>query len=338
MSWCRKSPQGKFHIAIGSFKEEYSNVVKIISLNYNNEKTGEDGKFNSVAEFDHPYPPTKIMWSPPNHTLSSKELIATTGDYLRIWSTDLKSGSNVEMRAMLTNNKQAEYCAPLTSCDWNETDTTMIGVCSIDTTCTIWDLVKQQPKTHIIAHEKEVFDISFTTGCTVFATVGADGSLRLFDTRNLEHSTILFETSDNSPLMRLCWNKLDPNYIATNMCDGNKTFIIDIRMPSMPFAELLGHHSASSVNAIAWAPHSPCHICTAGDDRQALIWDISRTAGIPGQGSGQGSGGLDPGVVTIEDPVLAYNAEAEINQLQWCSSHEDYIGIAYSNYVQLLKV
>ena len=29
-----------------------------------------------------------------------------------------------------------------------------------------------------------------------------------------------------------------------------------------------------SVNAIAWAPHSHCHICSAGDDSQALIWDL----------------------------------------------------------------
>jgi hypothetical protein len=37
-------------------------------------------------------------------------------------------------------NKTSEYCAPLTSFDWNEVDTTMIGTCSIDTTCTIWDV------------------------------------------------------------------------------------------------------------------------------------------------------------------------------------------------------
>lgn len=28
------------------------------------------------------------------------------------------------------------------------------------------------------------------------------------------------------------------------------------------------------VNSVAWAPHSACHICTCGDDRQALIWDL----------------------------------------------------------------
>ncbi len=45
------------------------------------------------------------------------------------------------------------------------------------------------------------------------------------------------------------------------------------RVPSIPAAELQGHHAC--VNGIAWAPHSSCHICTAADDKQALIWDLS---------------------------------------------------------------
>lgn len=49
--------------------------------------------------------------------------------------------------------------------------------------------------------------------------------------------------------------------------------ILDIRVPSLPAAKLEGH--SQCVNALAWAPHSSCHICTAGDDNQALIWDLS---------------------------------------------------------------
>jgi WD repeat-containing protein 68 len=29
------------------------------------------------------------------------------------------------------------------------------------------------------------------------------------------------------------------------------------------------------MNGICWAPHSSGHLCTIGDDAQALIWDIS---------------------------------------------------------------
>ena len=38
-------------------------------------------------------------------------------------------------------------------------------------------------KTQLIAHDKEVYDIAFAKGKDVFATVGADGSVRMFDLR-----------------------------------------------------------------------------------------------------------------------------------------------------------
>jgi DDB1- and CUL4-associated factor 7 len=38
--------------------------------------------------FDHPYPTTKIMWAPEALAgqSGSKDLLATTGDYLRLWN------------------------------------------------------------------------------------------------------------------------------------------------------------------------------------------------------------------------------------------------------------
>jgi DDB1- and CUL4-associated factor 7 len=88
-------------------------------------------------------------------------------------------------------------------------------------------------KTQLIAHDKEVLDIAWSHRPDVFATAGAgnfdshflllflppqsltsnsDGSVRLFDLRHLEHSTIIFETGmpdhpATLPLLRLGWNK-----------------------------------------------------------------------------------------------------------------------------------
>jgi WD40 repeat protein len=84
---------------------------------------------------------------------SKPDLLATTGDYLRLWHV---TGDKVELKAMLNNKQSSEYCAPLTSFDWNENDTNRIGTCSIDTTCTIWDIEKEQVDTQLIAHDKEV--------------------------------------------------------------------------------------------------------------------------------------------------------------------------------------
>jgi WD repeat-containing protein 68 len=54
--------------------------------------------------------------------------------------------------------------------------------------------------------------------------------------------------------------------------DSPEVTILDIRMPCVPASVLTSHEAPC--NGIAWAPHSPCHICTAADDHKALIWDI----------------------------------------------------------------
>jgi len=87
------------------------------------------------------------------------------------------------MECLLNNNKNSEFCAPLTSFDWNETDPSIIGTSSIDTTCTIWNVETNQAKTQLIAHDKEVYDIAFAPSADVFASAGADGSVRMFDLR-----------------------------------------------------------------------------------------------------------------------------------------------------------
>jgi len=222
------------------------------------------------------------------------------------------------MKCLLNNNKNSEFCAPLTSFDWNETDPAIVGTSSIDTTCTIWNVETHQAKTQLIAHDKEVYDIAFAPSADVFASAGADGSVRMFDLRALEHSTIIYESQDLVPLLRLCWNKQDHNYLATFLMEQSQVVILDIRAPSVPVAELQGH--SQCVNSIAWAPHSSCHICTGGDDSQALIWDLA-TMPKP-----------------ITEPILAYNAEQEINTLQWSASQPEWVAITFNKKLQILRV
>jgi DDB1- and CUL4-associated factor 7 len=60
----------------------------------------------------------------------------------------------------------------------------LVVTASIDTTCTVWDLNTLHAKTHLIAHDKEVFDVAFVAGSEhIFASCGADGSVRMFDLR-----------------------------------------------------------------------------------------------------------------------------------------------------------
>ncbi|CAA2934518.1 WD repeat-containing LWD1 [Olea europaea subsp. europaea] len=173
------------------------------------------------------------------------------------------------MKSLLNNNKNSEFSGLLTSFDWNEAEPRRIGTSSIDTTRTIWDIEKEVVDTQLIAHDKEVHDIAWG-GVGVFA----DGSVRVFDFREKEHSTIIYESSEpDTPLVRLGWNKQDPRYMATIILDSSKVVVLDIRFPTLPVVELQRHRASG--NLVAWAPHSSCHIYTAGDDSQVLIWDLS---------------------------------------------------------------
>ena len=47
--------------------------------------------------------------------------------------------------------------------------------------------------------------------------------------RDKEHSTIIYEAPQGTPLMRLGWNKQDPRYMATVLMDSMKVVVLDIR-------------------------------------------------------------------------------------------------------------
>lgn len=64
-----------------------------------------ESQLYKACEFDHPYPCTKILWSP--DVSATKDLLATTGDYLRVWSvTDdgMGTGTLTSKKVALLNN------------------------------------------------------------------------------------------------------------------------------------------------------------------------------------------------------------------------------------------
>ncbi|KMT16480.1 hypothetical protein BVRB_3g050980 [Beta vulgaris subsp. vulgaris] len=309
---CRRSSDQI--IAVGSFIEEYNNRVDLLTF----DKETLTLNLTPNLSFSHPYPSTKLMFQPSSSSSSSSSppLLASSADYLRLYSV---KNDSIELVSLLNNSKSSDFCAPLTSFDWNDVVPQRIGTSSIDTTCTIWDVEKCVVETQLIAHDKEVYDIAWGEA-GVFASVSADGSVRIFDLRDKEHSTIVYESPEpDTSLLRLAWNKQDLRYMATTLMDSNKVVILDIRSPTMPVAEFERHQAC--VNAVAWAPQSGRHICSAGDDAQALIWELPSMPAPSGI-----------------DPLSVYNATSEINQLQWSAAQPDWIGIAFSNKLQLLRV
>lgn len=177
---------------------------------------------------------------------------------------------------------QGNTGAPITNFSWNEKAPSMIVTSSIDTTCTVWNIETASAVTQLIAHDREVYDVAWLPSSTdIFVSVGADGSLRAFDLRSLEHSTILYETPTpkptsaaaisaaaagrpaTAPLLRIAFNPADANYMATFHIDSSDIQILDMRSPGQPVMELKAHKAA--VNALGWGSAENPLLATAGE-------------------------------------------------------------------------
>ena len=203
------------------------------------------------------YPVTKVLWSPYMGN-GVPDLFATTSNSLNVYSGDqglhkATFGINI----------------PLSSMDWNPIDPSLIVTSSINTTCTVWDLNVEKAKTQLISHDKEVLDVSFCGASKdIFASCGADGSIRMFDMRSL---TIIYEVPNEVPLLKIDWNTVDSNYILTVPEINNEVLVIDVRYPSVPVAQLRYHRNA--INDAHWCKNSG-KILTCSDDNSLLVCDL----------------------------------------------------------------
>jgi WD repeat-containing protein 68 len=296
----------KCRLALGTLEKSLNNKIEIVDMI-------DDDLVLATTE-EHEFPSTKLMWSP---SQNNNNLLAASSDVVRLYKY------NEEEQKLALNltlhNKKSKYCAPLTSFDWNKENNSILGTASIDTTCTIWDLNKNTIRTQLIAHDKEVFDIAFSQDEHIFISTGADGSIRLFDLRTLDHSTIIYETKDQTPITKIAWNLENSNFISALAWEKDTVYIIDSRIAMVSLVELKSH--SAPVTSMAWAPQSNSHICSVGEDKLVLIWNIQSH--------------LDS---TNNGPFLSYKAPHEIYNVSWCKNHPEWIGITFKNRVQLLKV
>lgn len=322
MAWSSR-PEPKFRLAVGSFLEAERNHIQILEMNE------ETKRLECLCETEHQFPATKLMWRPDEGSDSAgkADLLASASTTLNIYKVEDGQVKLVTKLANTRNQKGTSgHAPPLTSFDWSSLSHHKLGASSVDTTCTIWNLEKQKVETQLIAHDKAVYDIAFSQVDCLFASVGADGSVRLFDQRNLDHSTIIYESSPPTPLLRLAWNKHNTNHIATITMDGAGVNLIDIRRPSVTLAAL--SYNDSSANCMAWAPHSRNHLLCGTDDGCGLVWDVKEA--LPARLEG------DP--VRRAAPLLAYQCDHEVYQVQWPAAQPQYVALGMANQVKVLQV
>lgn len=368
--WCKWTPQGNSagKLAVGSYLEDGHNFIQILDTHVvpspsDGQQSGgakHSLEFSKIAEATHSYPVTRLLWEPPSSQKQSTDLLATSGDHLRLWSLPSESAPTQQSNsinnkrettatkltplALLSNSKTPDHTAPLTSLDWNTVSPSLIITSSIDTTCTIWDIPSLTAKTQLIAHDKEVYDVRFCANSVdVFVSCGQDGSVRMFDLRSLEHSTIIYEPTSKDerdanggrisptlaqqtmtnppPLMRLATSPHDTHLLATFAQDSNIIRILDVRQPGQALLELRGH--GGSVNCVEWSPLRRGTLASGADDCQVLIWDLLNSTGAM-NGAGQPD--------SYRNPSASWQCDHEIGNLGWVphlanGEYGDWLGV-----------
>lgn len=299
-------------------------------------------EFGKVAEVGVDYPVTSLQWDPQMLSLGSERLAASS-EVLRLYKVEHDGEQPAIVQThLLANNSTANGSdshdintfPPVTSFDWNQTDPSILITLLVDTTCTVWDLHRSHAgkemdtahvKTQLIAHDLEVFDVKFLHQSTdIFASVSNDGSMRVFDLRLLEHSTIIYEpllpasvtATHYNPqaLLKLLTSNVDQHHLATVGVNLNQVLIIDMRMPGVPVMTLdglFGGASNAAINLIKWHTLSN-RLLTGGDDCQALVWDCS---------TGVATNGI------VDTPILAYEEDLEVNNVCWRRNAGDWMGV-----------
>ena len=290
--------------------DEEKNTIETNS-NKNNINLSENDSIKLKSQVKCNFPVSSILFSPHEE---NKNLLISTSDLLSVYSYEEEQLNLIVAFERKTKN----YCGPLTSCDWSRANNAIIGVSSVDHTCSIWDLNKREEKYMIIAHDKEVYDISLGPDEFIFMSTGADGSVRLFDSRQANSSSIIFETRDESAMTRLKWNLVNPNFILTVIVDKNEIYILDQRKLNAPYGILKVHTNV--VNSAIWAPQSNSNLISVSDDKSALLWDIYCDSEKP------------------EEYIMKYEAENEIENVAWGEITQNWIGIIDGNQAEILRI
>lgn len=327
--------------------------------------------WTNVADVQVDYPLTNIQWDPLMLTNNaSQQRLAASSEVLRLYRVEHNADASCSLvqTHLLANNSTVNSSGgdahdintfpPVTSFDWNVTDPNTIITLSVDTTCTVWDLNRSHNigaeketahvKTQLIAHDSEVFDVKFLNNSTnIFASVSNDGSMRVFDLRSLEHSTIIYEPTLSSPvpstipgmgnthynphaLLKLLTSNIDQHHLATIGVNLNQVLIIDMRMPGLPVLKLdclFGGMSNVAVNLIQWHPSSNL-LATGGDDCQAVVWDCAK---------GLATRTTELGTV-METPSYAYEEDLEVNNVCWRKSSGNWLGTVSGKSFQALQL
>lgn len=270
------------------------------------------------------YPATQVGFIP-DRFCTRPDLLATSGDAVRLWKLS-EAGAILELVLNDPKNTSKNISA-ITCFDWSEINVNVLAAGSSGGRILLWDTESGRLKSTIMGHEDAILDCQWGAN-DVFASSSTDGSIRMYDLRDKDHCTVVYETPRKNPVLRFGWNKMDPRHLAFSVEKSRLVSILDVRFPRERVVSLEGH--VGNCSALGWSPHREEYLCSVGDDCHALIWDVNKLNGEEEAKSNH--------VAKDISPILAYNAHAEINAMVWNPVDPDWIAICARNRTQVLRI
>mmetsp|Transcript_5492 Transcript_5492/g.9665 ORF Transcript_5492/g.9665 Transcript_5492/m.9665 type:complete len:355 (-) Transcript_5492:928-1992(-) len=253
--------------------------------------------------------------------------LASVGDALRIYKiafdeSDEDSLPILKLATSLDPDQRSEplRAVPLTSLSWVEEDVRVLRVACVDGSVTDFDPEVERITGTVVAHEKETYRVSTAHhNVNLFATASADASIRVFDSRDLQYSNILYENPNQASMIGVEWNRHSPYYLSAFARKSNQLIILDSRLPGLPVV-ILENETPSIVNASCWAPNSSQHVATANEAGYVSVWSLES---IPHR---------------ITGPMLEYQAEKPVTNMAWEPECDRWVASITGGSLKLLRV
>lgn len=161
---------------------------------------------------------------------------------------------------------------------WNPRKEGIVLGASEDMTVCMWDVNSYtkgtatiEPTSVFRGHDSVVGDVDWSpTNENVFASVGDDKMLLIWDTRTAQEPTSKIEAHSRE-ILSVAYNPASEHLAITGSAD--KTIHLhDLRSPSRRLHTFTSH--TDEVLHLAWSPHSAGVFASASSDRRINVWDL----------------------------------------------------------------
>jgi len=254
-------------LACGSFRPEASNFVELLALDF--EASQPVKAFG--PRLPHYFPPTEVRWLGGSSQPSSPDILASSGDHIRIWSTQ------GELRRLLRHEKNPQgLCTPITSLD-TDTSASSTGVnmasCDIYGVCAFWD-VEHGVMAQALDLGQPLCSVAFGPGGLV-AAVGDRGDCFLIDPRQPQDVSVFAPREQVSGPARMSWGSKRPDLLAVSWQGGRGGVVL--YGGSAEKQQVVPHRLRSSMDVCAdvqWSPAFPELLCCAGEVGAVEVWQF----------------------------------------------------------------